>query len=49
MVTLSRLKVSDIKAVRHLSGNVNDCSLLIASRTGLILEDIDNIIDLVDY
>lgn len=48
-VTLSRLKVSDIKAVRRLSENVNDWdSLLIARMTGLIPEDIDNM-DLVDY
>jgi hypothetical protein len=48
-VTLSRLKVSDIKAVRRLSENVNDWdSLLIARMTGLIPEDLDNM-DLVDY
>ncbi|MBA2816686.1 phage tail assembly protein [Candidatus Pantoea persica] len=48
-VTLSRLRVSDIKAVRRLSENVNDWdSLLIARMTGLIPEDIDNM-DLVDY
>lgn len=48
-VTLSRLKVSDIKAVRRLSENANDWdSLLIARMTGLIPEDIDNM-DLVDY
>ncbi len=48
-VTLSRLKVSDIKAVRRFSENVNDWdSLLIARMTGLIPEDIDNM-DLVDY
>ncbi|PAV10390.1 hypothetical protein CBG25_02090 [Arsenophonus sp. ENCA] len=48
-VSLNRLKVSDIKAVRRLSENVNDWdSLLIARMTGLIPEDIDNM-DLVDY
>lgn len=48
-VTLSRLKVSDLKAVRRLSENANDWdSLLIARMTDLIPEDIDRM-DLVDY